>query len=230
MVSAVSWGDNLYPHMRAVIEQGFRTRVFDNYGCAEGFIVATQCEQGAMHQQMHGMILEVLDESGQPVRAGEVGDVVVTRLHAGAMPLVRHRVGDRVRLAAQDAVCSCGRELRTLAAVEGRSGEVIVTASGERLMGHFFSGLVKTVSAVEAFDVAQLTPARIVVRVVLDKATTNVSETLGELNQRLQSRVGDDIEVVVERVASLTLRATGKRSVISRSETPEVAPAVPDNA
>ncbi len=41
--SAVTWGDMLHPHYRREIETAFGTRVFDTYGCGEGFHVAAQC-------------------------------------------------------------------------------------------------------------------------------------------------------------------------------------------
>lgn len=40
-------------------------------------------------------LIEVLDDDGRPVAAGERGDVVVTQFDARAAPIIRYRVGDR---------------------------------------------------------------------------------------------------------------------------------------
>jgi phenylacetate-coenzyme A ligase PaaK-like adenylate-forming protein len=45
------------------------------------------------------IILEVLDDSGQPVPPGGLGEAVMTGLCSQAQPFIRYRTGDMVRLA-----------------------------------------------------------------------------------------------------------------------------------
>ena len=77
-------------------------------------------------------MVEVL-EAGAPVPAGTVGDLVCTGLLNADMPLVRYRVGDRGALAPADEGCRCGRTLPTLATVEGRVDDVLLTPDGRRI-------------------------------------------------------------------------------------------------
>ena len=92
--SVVTWGDNLYPHYRKTIETVFETRVFDTYGCAEGVQIAAQCgEENTYHIHTLTLSLNSLITKEIPsVRA--TGNIVLTRLHPGPMPLIRYHVGD----------------------------------------------------------------------------------------------------------------------------------------
>ena len=95
LASAVTWGDTVYPHYRDAIETTFHTRLFDTYGCAEGMQIAAQCGHGAAyHVHSLDVVVEYLDDNMTPVQPGKAGNIVVTRLHPGPMPLIRYRIGD----------------------------------------------------------------------------------------------------------------------------------------
>ena len=47
------------------------------------------------------IILEVLDQDGRPVAAGELGEAVMTGLCSDAQPFIRYRTGDMVRMGAE---------------------------------------------------------------------------------------------------------------------------------
>jgi phenylacetate-CoA ligase len=78
---------------------------------------AITCKYGAVPDGQFGYyhladyfaLVEVLDkDSDQPVAHGEWGEPVVTTFSRQAMPLVRFRSNDRVRLLPPD-LCECGR-------------------------------------------------------------------------------------------------------------------------
>ena len=61
----------LHPHYRREIERVFRTRVFDTYGCGEGFQIAAQCgTANTYHVHSLDVIVEYVDDEGRPVAAG----------------------------------------------------------------------------------------------------------------------------------------------------------------
>jgi phenylacetate-CoA ligase len=150
----VCWGDNLYPHYRQEIEKAFHCRVTDTYGCGEGIQVAAQCGEGAYHVFMPHVIVEVVDEAGNPVPAGASGTVLLTRLDAGAMPLIRYRVGDMARMG-HATTCRCTRGLETILAIDGRDTDVVVTPRGNRLIVHFFTGIFEYFPSVDTFRITQ---------------------------------------------------------------------------
>lgn len=163
----VSWGDNLYAHYREKIERAFKCRVTDTYGCGEGIQIAAQCgrDDGAYHIFMPHVALEVVDDDGNPVPPGHGGNIVLTRLHPGAMPLIRYWVGD-IGVKSGEESCSCGRGFELLAKVEGRDTDVVVTPRGNRLIVHFFTGIFEYYTSIDTFKVVQEERDRITVLLV----------------------------------------------------------------
>lgn len=101
----------------------------DLYSAQEVGVIALQCpESGLLHVQSEHLLVEVLDEQGQPCREGEIGQVVVTDLHNFAMPLIRYALRDWAEVGPP---CSCGRGLTTLRRVVGRTRNMAVSPAGK---------------------------------------------------------------------------------------------------
>ncbi len=89
--------------------------------------------------------MEVLID-GQPARPGDMGDIALTCTTNRVMPLIRYRVGDRGRLSPDP--CSCGLPHPVLCDIQGRVGDVLLTAAGGRVHGTaVLGGLLKKVHA-----------------------------------------------------------------------------------
>jgi phenylacetate-CoA ligase len=92
-------------------------RVYEQWGCCAG-AVTWSCEGGMvdsagslrpMHSLPHLTMLEVIDPAtGEHVRDGEYGQIVITPLGMEAAPLVRFATGDRARYV-EARHCTCGR-------------------------------------------------------------------------------------------------------------------------
>ena len=98
-----------------------------HYGSREmglGGAVTCPAFQG-MHLRENDIIGEIVDEKGKAVPEGEWGELTVTLIEAGAMPLIRYRTGDISRFL--PGICPCGCCLRRLDSVsrigEGREME-----------------------------------------------------------------------------------------------------------
>lgn len=156
--TVVTWGDQLHAPHRNTIERAFQVRVTDTYGCGEGMQIAAQCGCGP-HYHIHELdvVTELVDETGDPVPDGEPGRVVLTRLHAGPMPFIRYDVGD-LAVAEAQKTCKCGRNLRMLRTIQGRSADYILTPSGNRLIVHFFTGILEHFKEIGCFQVRQERP------------------------------------------------------------------------
>lgn len=127
----VAIGENLTEEGRALISGVFGCPVLSRYACEELGIIAHQCEKGNFHVNEAGFIVELLRlEEDTPVRPGEVGRIVVTDLHAFAMPLIRYETGD---IATAGGDCSCGLSNIVLARLEGRVLEMITDTEGRRM-------------------------------------------------------------------------------------------------
>ena len=124
-----TWGDSLFPHYRDLIENTFQCKVQDCYGLGEGLQCAAQCEEcDALHEAMHGVIVEIVDGQGRPCDEGELGRVVVTKLLPGPLPLIRYDTGDVACFLGGD--CPCGRKLKRMSRIQGRCTDIVTTPAG----------------------------------------------------------------------------------------------------
>lgn len=163
--SVITSGELLHPFQRQAIEQTFHCRVHDYYG-GEGMDVAMQCGVGSTyHINAESVIVEVVDDAGRPLPAGQEGAIVLTNLNAYAMPFIRYAVGDVGALAASAARCACGRGLPLLDHVAGRSSDQLTLPSGRGLIMWFFTDVFRQLPGVESFQMRQTAPDHIVVSV-----------------------------------------------------------------
>jgi len=103
--------------------------VFDHHGMTEVGPVTYQCPAGpgVLHILESAYWPEVIDpQTGQRVRAGEVGELVLTTLDRIGSPLVRYRTGDLVK-PRERQTCACGRhELALEGGILGRTDDMVV--------------------------------------------------------------------------------------------------------
>ncbi len=106
------------------ITDQWNIQLFSTYASTEMQTAFTECTAGrGGHHQPELVIVEVLKENGQPVEAGEAGEVTITTLGVEGMPLLRYKTGDLCTVH-QDP-CSCGRNTLRLSAVIGRKKQMI---------------------------------------------------------------------------------------------------------
>lgn len=219
--SIITWGDNLYPHYRTAIESAFRRRVFDTYGCAEGIQVSAQCgEMNTYHIYDLDVIVEFLDDEGNPVASGVPGNLILTRLHPGPMPLIRYQVGD-IGIRGDGRRCECGRGFRVMESIQGRDTDVVVTPAGNRLIVHFFTGICEYFPEIESFQVIQEELGSIVLRIVPTKDYS--VESTSRIISALRAKGASDLHIEVELVSEIPAAPSGKRRfVISKVSKPFV--------
>ncbi|MBA2313714.1 MAG: phenylacetate--CoA ligase family protein [Actinobacteria bacterium] len=208
--AVVTWGDTLFPHFRKTIEAAFRTRVFDTYGCAEGMQISAQCgHSGLYHVHDLDVVVEYLDDDGEAVVSSNPGNLIVTRLHPGPMPLIRYRVGD-VGVAGEPG-CGCGRGFSTMDSIRGRETDVVVTPSGNRLIVHFFTGVLEHFPEIDTFQVTQERPDAILLRIVPGRG---FDDRIRERAAVELTEKGADLRIEVETVDEIPPTPAGKRRFI----------------
>jgi len=208
LTGVATWGDNLYAHYRQTIETTFQTRVTDTYGIGEGMQIAGQCGHGShYHIYTTDVIAEFLNADDEPVAVGEIGNIVLTRLHAGPMPLIRYRVGD-LGVSGGFRKCACGRGFEILESIQGRDTDVVVTPSGNRLIVHFFTGILEYYPQIDTFQIIQDERDHLRFLIVPGDGLTDqvIEEVLGIFREK-----GADIAFKIEQVESLPVGANGKR-------------------
>ena len=211
-VAVETSAEKLWNHQRELIEDVFRCKVFDAYGARDVSNIAFECEEhSGLHVLDDNVYLEVL-ANGKPVRPGETGEVIVTKLTNFAMPLIRYRNGDLATVSEQ--VCPCGRPFPLLSEVVGRSNDVIATPSGELVHAAYFSRVLYDVEGIRQFQVRQ--PALDRVEIALRSDRVLAEDTLDGLRATIARQLGPEVEVTVRCVDAIEPTPTGKhRYVIS---------------
>ena len=106
------------------ISKNWDIELYSTYASTEMMTAFTECEarQGG-HLIPELVVIEILDEDGNTVKSGDIGEVTITPLSVQGMPLLRYRTGDLARI--HDSACSCGRNTVRLGPVEGRKKQMI---------------------------------------------------------------------------------------------------------
>src|SRR5690606_7341950 len=126
---------------RAVIERVFGCKVFNEYGCGEVGTIAHECKFGNLHVNSENVIVEIVDDHGEGVAIGEVGEIVVTDLVNYSMPLIRYKIKDFGAFGSD--CCECGVGLPIIKEIFGREYDYLVNDIGEKFHGEFFLYIVE---------------------------------------------------------------------------------------
>ncbi len=126
---------------RTTIEEAFKCKVFDEYGCGEVGTIAHECEYGKLHLNMENSIVEIVDGDNSRVADGSPGEIIVTDLTNYSMPLIRYRIKDFGIISTMP--CECGRNLQVLDKVFGRQYDALINSEGKKFHGEFFLYIVE---------------------------------------------------------------------------------------
>jgi phenylacetate-CoA ligase len=97
----------------------WNAKLYSTYASSETITTFCECEEGrGGHLHPDLAIVEIVDDYGENLDAGEVGEVVVTPLGCAGMPLVRFKTGDISYL--DESLCVCGRNALRLGPILGR--------------------------------------------------------------------------------------------------------------
>jgi len=148
-----AYGELLDDSVRTLCREAWNAPVVDIYSAQEVGTIAIQCpEQGNYHVMAETIMVEILDERGQPCAPGKVGRVVLTTLHNFAMPLIRYEIGD---YAALGHPCPCGRGLPVLEKIAGRQRNMLILPDGRQHWPSFPSELWTPFPAIRQFQLIQ---------------------------------------------------------------------------
>jgi phenylacetate-CoA ligase len=123
LFGAEAWSEEL----RERIEELLGIEAFDIYGLSEviGPGVSVECsEHNGLHIQEDHFLPEIIDpKTGERVKEGETGELVLTTLTREATPVLRFRTGDITFFTTDE--CSCGRTSGRMGRVFGRADDML---------------------------------------------------------------------------------------------------------
>ncbi|MFB9653474.1 phenylacetate--CoA ligase family protein [Pseudarthrobacter oxydans] len=112
------------PKTAAELEAAWGSAPFDVYAATETAGIASPCIQRNRHVYEDLLIIEPVDQDGNPVPPHTTGaKLLVTVLFSRTLPLIRYEMSDTVRLGGRG--CPCGRSFTLLEDIEGRLEDVL---------------------------------------------------------------------------------------------------------
>ena len=196
------------------MEEFWGTRLYDCYGTTQiRSIYASTCEKSVVFEGKRGsyhpaepvVLAEILDPaSGEPVKYGDEGEVVITNLYQEAAPMIRFRQGDKVRRLPHEA-CDCGRTWEVWEAGTIARYDDMLKIKGQNIWPLAVEEVIFASKEVEEYnghvylseDGAE--EVKVALEFKKDAAPAVKSRILGALPARLRDRTG--VRMQVEEVA-----------------------------
>jgi phenylacetate-CoA ligase len=200
-------GEVATPAMRLRIRKAFAAPLYETYGSHECPLIAWECRHsGDLHTCDDGVIVEVLRD-GQPAEPGERGEVVLTNLHAYAMPFIRYRIGD---LASRAGSCRCGLPFGSIGEIQGRMIDYFPLPDGRQL--HPYEIVARLVWGpgewLRQYQLVQERRDHVVLYAVTDGPPS--AERLAQIDRAVRPSLGPEVVFEVRVVERIPFEATGK--------------------
>jgi phenylacetate-CoA ligase len=194
---------------RDVISEVLGCNIYDQYASSEGAPFILECEHGTKHIHPLTGVFEVVDEAGKPSREGEL---LITSFTTHGTPLVRYRIGDRLKLCSPDYQCPCGSTFQCVESIDGRSNDFVFSRENGRVNLGNISNSTKDVLGIVCFQIVQVEVSSLLVSVVGTPAFTASEED--KFVSALRLRVGDEMEIKCSRVDSISRENSGKFRIV----------------
>ena len=200
-----TYGEVAGGEMRRLCRETWGVPVTDMYSSQEVGYIALQCPEHEHYHLQEGVFTEVLNETGQPCRAGEVGRVVVTNLHNFAMPLIRYQSGDYAEVGEP---CPCGRGLPVLKQIMGRVRNLLTLPDGRQHWPSFPAEQWSAIGTIRQMQLIQHDLERIEARIVA--ALPLLPEEEERLRQILVERFGHPFRIDISYLDEIPRGANWK--------------------
>jgi phenylacetate-CoA ligase len=207
-IGIVSTSMMLMTHERSLIEDVFRQKVTDRYGCEEVGLIGSECEiHSGMHLNVDHLVIEFIKADGTCALPGEEGRIIVTDLTNYGMPFIRYEVGDVG--VPSDQVCRCGRGLPVMERIVGRTADFLVRNDGSLVAGvSLIERLLTKISSIHQMQIVQNQKDSLLLRIVKGKNFSEV-ETVGSLRQEFE-KVFPGTSMQIDFTDSIPQETSGK--------------------
>src|SRR5690606_9630684 len=201
--------ETLLPIHREVIGAVFGCKIADQYASSEGAPFILECEYGRLHIHPLTGVFEVVDEDLQPAQEGEI---LVTSFSTRGTPLIRYRIGDRIKLAPQGETCACGSCFPLVEYIDGRSSDYLWSPENGKVNLGNISNCTKDAPGIICFQAIQEKEGSVVVKLVRGREFTEKDRE--SFLQALVARLGPNMEVTIDYVDEIPREKSGKFRIV----------------
>lgn len=197
---------------RQVITGVLGCQILDQYSSSEGAPFILECSHGSLHIQPLTGIFEVVDQNMNPSKEGEL---LVTSFHTKGTPLIRYRIGDRLTMSPEGAVCSCGSTFPMVSSIDGRSLDFIYSTERGRVNLGNISNCTKDVDGIHCFQVIQEVENMVSVKIVSSPIFDDLEKE--KFLKALRARLGHSMEIELLLVDDIPVEKSGKFRIVKNS-------------
>jgi phenylacetate-CoA ligase len=203
-----STGEMLYDYQRVFLGKTFNCKVFDYYGCNEVGTISYECEYHNKHITDERFIIEATDSKGTP-GIETMGETTITDLDNYAMPFIRYKNGDVINITHN--CCECGRRLKVIKSVDGRSQDFLRTLDGNYLPAIYFPNRFYNLKGIKQYQIIQTDIHNITLKIVKNQYFS--IHELEEMTREIKVKLGD-INVNLEEHHEIPLTREGKKRLV----------------
>jgi len=189
---------------KRLLERVFKCRVYRWYGHSERVVLAGE---GAQTELFYFFPQYGFAEFGPPDEQG-LREVIGTSFHNLAMPLIRYRTGDYVRLAEPSHVSNLEYPWPAAVEIAGREQEFLVSATGRRISLTAFNMHDSVFDGLYAVQFFQDQPGVAEFRYVAGPDFH--STRLQQIEASIRHKLGDDFRVTFREVKEVEKTSRGK--------------------
>lgn len=154
--------------------------IADMYSTEEVGTIAIQCPDNfESYHVMENILLEILDEEGNPA---DVGRVVITDLTSHY--LHRYDIGDYAEI----GECNCGRGLQTIKKILGRCRNMVVLPDGSKHWPRIGSTEFRKIAPINRFQAVQIDRTTIELRLIVESLLSEMQQN--DLVKLIHSYIG----------------------------------------
>jgi phenylacetate-CoA ligase len=211
--SAISWGDKLFAHYKIAIQDAFGCTTYESYGSAEGFMIGAQKDLDYLYIMSPNVFVEIVDDNGNEIEDGKLGNIVVTNLNGFAMPLIRYQIGDlAIKLPMEKYPKDRELNLPLFEKIIGRDTDIVKTPSGNYLIVHSFTGIFEHIAEIKQFCVVQNNLCGITILYVKD--SNFKPAILTAISEKIKQQLNEPFEISFEEVQKINATPSGKPQLI----------------
>ena len=198
-------GGQITDYTNQIVADELGARTIGLYSSKEAGAIASPCPSGdGYHVNDESVLVEIVDDSGKPVKAGQEGRVIVTPFTSTAVPLLRYDQGD---MAIMSDGCSCGRTLMHLKKITGRVRSAFRHPDGRATSRELPMDCRKMLGA-SRLQIIQTGPTNFTVRYIAKD--WNVPIDHERFKQRFREIFFPDAVITLVEVDDFVISETGK--------------------
>lgn len=197
-----AYGETVTQGVRSFLETSYQTKLFDFYSHAENAAMICEMPDNKRYLMEDYFFPEIVDSEGKPAADG-YGELVGTSFYNYAMPFIRYKTRDMVRLGDDQSKAVAFRQVE---AIEGRMDDCILLPDGRKI--YFAEGAVGYAKGVIAAQYIQDQPGHLTINLIVDE--TFNEDQYPMIEKGLVKRIGDSLKINFQIVDELEKKQSGK--------------------